>query len=56
MSFIKNCIVNVLKKDNVISFCKFSGLSRKYSYKSAHSLDKFYPKSNLKIYTPTFVS
>lgn len=43
-------------KSNVTSFNNFSVLGKVLTYKSAFSLDKLYPTSNLKIFTPTFVS
>ncbi|CAK9803845.1 Peptidyl-tRNA hydrolase ICT1, mitochondrial [Anthophora plagiata] len=33
----------------------FCILGKAFTYKSAQSLDKLYPKSNLKLFTPTFV-
>lgn len=46
--------VQILKNDVTNRYLFNTG--RSYTYKSAYSLDKLYPTSNLKLYTPDFVS
>ncbi|KZC04553.1 Peptidyl-tRNA hydrolase ICT1, mitochondrial, partial [Dufourea novaeangliae] len=42
-------------QNNIAQQNHFSILSRVFAYKSAFSLEKLYPTSNLKLYTPTYV-
>lgn len=47
-------IAQVLRRDFVNR--GFSALQREYSYKSAFALENLYPKSNINLCTPEFVS
>lgn len=55
MSLISRQLLSVMKKE-VTNYSHIGGFARKCSYKSAYSLDKLYPSSNINIYTPKFVS
>ncbi|CAK9796915.1 Peptidyl-tRNA hydrolase ICT1, mitochondrial [Anthophora quadrimaculata] len=47
-------LIRIFKTD-ITSQNNFCLLGKAFAYKSAQSLDKLYPKSNLKLFTPAFV-
>ncbi|CAK9833299.1 Peptidyl-tRNA hydrolase ICT1, mitochondrial [Anthophora retusa] len=47
-------LIRIFKTD-IIYQNNFCILGKAFAYKSAQSLDKLYPKSNLKLFTPAFV-
>lgn len=55
MNYITRQCLKVVKNE-FLNISPMYGLGRTFSYKSAFSLENLYPKSNLKIHTPNFVS
>jgi hypothetical protein len=55
MNYIVQKCLDTLKS-NIIRQNQIQCLIRMISYKSAYSLEKLYPTSNLNLYTPNFVS
>ncbi|XP_017887692.1 peptidyl-tRNA hydrolase ICT1, mitochondrial [Ceratina calcarata] len=53
MNIFSRHLLRIFKSDAVYQ-SQFSVLGRELAYKSAYSLDKLYPTSNLKLFTPTF--
>lgn len=60
MNYFARCVGQELIKRQLptkSSFCYFSRLlTQNAEYKSVYALENLYPKKNVKLFTPTFVS